>query len=98
MLTISPISTLSETRCRMGAYAYRACRLCTSRSAMLHAQIGLAHAVARAHLLWPPFEQFLALVHHDDVVGNTHDKIDVMFDQHNRDAARERFNQRVELG
>src|SRR5689334_4988459 len=98
MLTISPASTLNETPRRTGAYAYWACRLRTSRSGMLHPQIGLAHALARAHFLRAAFEQLMALVHYDDVVGQAHHQIDVVLDQQDGDAARERLDQRVEFG
>src|SRR5215467_11773331 len=64
---------------------------------MIDPQIRFPDERTGAHASGRPLEQLFTLVHHNDMVRQAHDQIDVVLDQEDGDAAHQGFDQRVEF-
>src|SRR5262245_4320479 len=64
---------------------------------MIDPQIRFPDERTGAHAIGRSLEQLFTLMHDDDVVRQAHDQIDVVLDQKDGDAARQRFDQCVEF-
>src|SRR5262249_17432044 len=64
---------------------------------MIDPQIRFPEERTGAHAIGRSLEQLVTLMHDDDVVRQAHDQIDVVLDQKDGDAARQRFDQCVEF-